>query len=106
MLKRRAGIGPAEMFAVVQLPQVLPRFVPVEQDSTTEFILLEDVVGARLSELFGGYDIVEYGSFRITRDMDVELLEQEGDDMLRADRGPASAPASEAKRSGWRFPAV
>lgn len=84
MLKRRAGIGPAEMFAVVQLPQVLPRFVPVDPESTTEFALLEDVVGVRLSELFGGYDIVEYGSFRITRDMDVDLLEQEGDDMLRA----------------------
>ncbi len=84
MLRRRAGIGPAEMFAVVQLPQMLPRFVPVEPESTTEFTLLEDVVGARLSELFGGYDIVEYGAFRITRDMDVDLLEQEGDDMLRA----------------------
>lgn len=84
MLTRREGIGPARMFAVVQLPQVLPRFVPVDQDSTTEFALLEDVVGGRLGELFGGYDIVEYGSFRITRDMDVDLLEQEGDDVLRA----------------------
>ena len=83
-LKRRAGIGPASMFAVVQLPQVLPRFVPVDPDSTSEFILLEEVVGTRLSQLFGGYDIEEYGTFRVTRDMDVDLLEQEGDDMLRS----------------------
>lgn len=82
-LRRRSGIGPAEMFAVVQLPQVLPRFVSVDPDSATDFVLLEDVVGARLAELFGGYDIDEYGSFRITRDMDVDLLEQEGDDVLR-----------------------
>lgn len=82
-LRRRSGIGPAEMFAVVQLPQVLPRFVPVDPDGATDFVLLEDVVGARLQQLFGGYDIQEYGSFRITRDMDVDLLEQEGDDVLR-----------------------
>lgn len=83
-LKRRAGIGPASLFAVVQLPGVLPRFVPVAPESSTDFVLLEEVVGNRLSELFGGYDIAEYGTFRLTRDMDVDLLEQEGDDVLRA----------------------
>ena len=84
VLRRRAGIGPKEMFAVVQLPSVLPRFIPVDPTSSTDFILLEELVGDRLDQLFGGYDIVEYGAFRITRDMDVELMEQEGDDMLRA----------------------
>lgn len=84
VLHRRIGIGPARMFAVVQMPQVLPRFVPVEQEGTTAFVLLEDVVTSRLPELFGGYEIGECGTFRITRDMDVDLLEQEGDDMLRA----------------------
>ncbi|MEX2171244.1 MAG: polyphosphate kinase 1 [Pirellulales bacterium] len=83
-LKRKRGIGPERMFAVVQLPQVLPRFVPVEPDSTHEFVLLEDVVQARLPELFGGYEILDSGAFRMTRDMDVDLLEQEADDLLRA----------------------
>ncbi len=83
-LRRRIGIGPSQMFAVVQLPPVLPRFIPVDPDSTTDFVLLEDVLATRLPELFGGYEIVDCGSFRITRDMDVDLLEQEGDDMLRA----------------------
>jgi polyphosphate kinase len=83
-LKRREGIGPASMFAVVQLPQVLPRFVPIDQDSVTDFVLLEELVAHRLSDLFGGYEIVDHGTFRITRDMDVDLLEQEGDDVLRA----------------------
>lgn len=82
-LRRKVGIGPAEMFAVVQLPQVLDRFVRVDFDSPHDFILLEDVVATRFADLFGGYDVVNYGSFRITRDMDVDLLEQEGDDMLR-----------------------
>ncbi len=47
-------------------------------------MLLEDVVAARLPELFGGYDLNKCGAFRVTRDMDIELLDQEGDDMLRA----------------------
>ena len=83
-LRRRIGIGPGQMFAVVQLPAVLPRFIPVAPESHTDFVLLEDVLAARLSDLFGGYEIVDWGAFRITRDMDVDLLEQEGDDMLRA----------------------
>ena len=83
-LHRRAGIGPDEMFGVVQLPSILPRFVPVESEGKNDFVLLDDIVTDRLHELFGGYDIADYGSFRITRDMDADLMEQEGDDMLHA----------------------
>ncbi len=90
MLERRSGIGPERLFAVVQLPLVLPRFVPVaplEAGSATgqyDFVLLENLVATRLPELFGGYKILGHATFRITRDMDVDLLEQEADDMLRA----------------------
>lgn len=83
-LRRTHGIGPAQMFAVVQVPQVLPRYVPVEPDSRTDFIRLEEVVAARLPELFGGYEIDSVGAFRITRDQDIDLLDEEGDDMVRA----------------------
>jgi polyphosphate kinase len=82
-LQRKLGIGPERLYAVVQLPQVLPRFVPVEQGNHNEFLLLEDIVAARLTELFGGYEIITTGTFRITRDMDYDLLDEEGDDMLR-----------------------
>lgn len=83
MLERRSGLGPRQLFAVVQLPQVLPRLVPVGQRDSLEFILLEDAVAARLPELFGGFDVHSSTAFRITRDSDIELLEQESDDMLR-----------------------
>lgn len=83
-LKRRKGIGPERMFSVVQLPQMTPRFVPVEPEGNSDFLLLEDIVAARLPELFGGYDILNCDTFRITRDMDIDLLDEEGDDMLRA----------------------
>src|SRR6185312_3459567 len=70
-------------FAVVQLPQVLPRLVPLGPGDELQFILLEDAVSARLPELFGGFDVKSSTTFRITRDSDIELLEQESDDMLR-----------------------
>jgi polyphosphate kinase len=59
------------------VPQVLPRFVPVEQGDKQNFVLLEDLIASRLPDLFGGYRIVDQGTFRITRDMDIDLLEQE-----------------------------
>ena len=54
MLHRTSGLGPADLFAVVQLPQVLPRFVPVGDNSEPSFVLLEDVLASKLPELFGG----------------------------------------------------
>jgi polyphosphate kinase len=83
MLEREHGLGPKHLFAVVQLPQVLPRLVPLSQGDELQFILLEDAVSARLPELFGGFDVLTSTTFRITRDSDIELLEQESDDMLR-----------------------
>lgn len=84
MLERVSGIGPQRLFAVVQVPQVLPRFVAMEPEDKQNFVLLEDLIASRLPELFGGYRIVDHGTFRITRDMDIDLLEQEADDMLRS----------------------
>ncbi len=83
MLRRTSGLGPKQLFAVVQLPQMLPRFVPVGQGDPLQFILLEEVIAARLPELFGGFEILDWTTFRITRDSDIEMLEQESDDMLR-----------------------
>jgi polyphosphate kinase len=88
LLNRHRGLGPKHLFAVVQLPQVLPRLVPLwggplGQADYFPFILLEDAVAARLPELFGGVEIESWTTFRITRDSDIELLEQESDDMLR-----------------------
>ncbi len=83
MLRRKHGLGPRELFAVVQLPQVLPRFVQVGTPDELDFILLEEAVAARLPDLFGGFDTLHWTTFRVTRDSDIELLEQESDDMLR-----------------------
>ncbi len=83
MLERRRGLGPKQMFAVVQVPTVLPRLVPVGQGDTQHFILLEEAISSWLPELFGGFAVQSWTTFRITRDSDIEMLEQESDDMLR-----------------------
>jgi len=83
MLRRQKALGPKELFAVVQVPQVLPRLVPVGEGEQHDFILLEDAVSSRLPELFGGFEILTSTTFRLTRDSDLELLQQESDDMLQ-----------------------
>jgi polyphosphate kinase len=85
MLRRTEGLGPRHLFAVVQVPQVLPRVVMLAGGGPgrLQFVLLEDVISARLPDLFGGFTVETWTAFRITRDSDLELLEQESDDMLR-----------------------
>ena len=83
LLERRRGLGPRHLFAVVQLPPVLPRLVPVGQGESNDFVMIEDAVGARLPDLFGGFEVLSWTPFRLTRDSDIELLDQEADDMLR-----------------------
>ena len=46
--------------------------------------MLEDILAMKLPELFGGYNIDHHALFRVTRDMDLDQLEQESDDMLQA----------------------
>jgi len=83
LLRRQKALGPKELFAVVQVPQVLPRLVPVGEGDQHDFIFLEDAVAARLPELFGGFEILTSTTFRLSRDSDLELLQQESDDMLQ-----------------------
>ena len=84
-LRRRSGLGPRRMLGVVQVPLVLPRLVPVSgtQPGKKRFILLEDMIAGRLPELFGGFEVETWTTFRVTRDSDIAIIEQESDDMLR-----------------------
>ncbi len=83
LLRRQKALGPKELFAVVQVPQVLSRLVPVGEGDQHDFIFLEDAVSSRLPELFGGFEILTSTTFRLSRDSDLELLQQESDDMLQ-----------------------
>ena len=73
-------------FARVKVPQSLPRLVPVPPDgaSVSEFLLLENLVEAHLPQLFPGMKIRGASSFRVTRDADFEVREDEAADLLRS----------------------
>lgn len=72
-----------EHFARVKVPThpVLPRFIPLD-GNTTEFVLLEEVVAAHIDRLFPGMEIRATYPFRITRNADIELPEDETDDLM------------------------
>jgi len=68
-------------FARVKIPPNVPRLVPVGSDHT--FVLLEDLISAHIGSLFPHRRILECRPFRITRDADIEIEEDEADDLLR-----------------------
>jgi polyphosphate kinase len=70
--------GPKRLLAVVQLPTVLPRLIRLPGEADV-FVLLEQIVAARLGQLFGGSEIVCSTTMRITRDADLDI---DGDQVL------------------------
>lgn len=80
-LKRPREDG--ELFAVVQVPSLLPRFASLPAESGHAFVPLEDVIRLHLGDLFPGMELCETVAFRVTRDNEFEL-DDEVDDLLRA----------------------
>ncbi len=82
-----------ELFARVKVPEVLPRLVPIPPElgepsgdvplsRRASFIWLEQVIAAHLGSLFPGVKVVESYPFRVTRNADMEIEEDEADDLL------------------------
>ncbi|HZN11282.1 MAG TPA: polyphosphate kinase 1, partial [Blastocatellia bacterium] len=69
-------------FARVKLPPNVPRLIPVS-DGGYSFVLLEEVMAAHIDALFPGMRVLECQSFRITRDADIEIEEDEAGDLLK-----------------------
>lgn len=69
------------IFAVIQVPSILPRFLELPSNNGRAFILLENIIMYKLQELFELYKIIAYTPFRITRDSDLEI-DEEADDLL------------------------
>lgn len=71
-------------FAVVQMPNVLGRFIPVLTDEPGyHFLLIEELVEDNAEFLFPGLEVVSGNTFRVTRDADIEIAEEEADDLLK-----------------------
>ena len=73
-----------ELFARVKVPASLPRFIETAEFASTRFIPLEKVIIANLHQLFPGMDIEDYYTFRITRNADLELEEDESENLLES----------------------
>ena len=100
-------------FARVKVPESLPRFVPLEPlsgghphgspapDAAHEFLPLEQLIAANLEDLFPGMEMLGCFPFRVTRDMDLEILRRRPTTCCRSSTarcgGGASGPAC-----GWR----
>jgi polyphosphate kinase len=71
-------------FARVKVPSVLPRFVKIPETDDHTFVPLEQVIAHNLEALFPGMEIVSYYPFRITRDAQLDIEEEEADDLISA----------------------
>lgn len=73
------------LFAVVQVPSVFPRFYRLPSpEGAAHFVLLEDIIRKYAGSLFQGYKILEASPFRITRNADLTIHEDETEDLLEA----------------------
>jgi polyphosphate kinase len=68
-------------FARVKVPPILPRLIEVEPN---HFVLIDQIIEANLDALFTGMEVLEHHLFRVTRNADLALEEDEADDLLMA----------------------
>jgi polyphosphate kinase len=71
----------SEHFARVKVPSLLPRFVLVP-GSESSYVPLEEIMGQFLGELFPGMEVTQHHIFRVTRNEDLEVDEDEGENLL------------------------
>ncbi len=69
-----------ESFARVKVPKLLPRFYAV---SKQRFVPLEDVIAAHLADLFPGMEVLQQHTFRVTRNEDLDVEEDDAENLLQ-----------------------
>lgn len=82
LVRKKNGEGELE-FATVQVPSVLSRIISVPAQEDRAYILLEEVIERNIHKLFLNYDIVCAYPFRIMRNADLSIEEEEASDLLR-----------------------
>ncbi|MFP5416120.1 MAG: RNA degradosome polyphosphate kinase [Actinomycetes bacterium] len=71
----------ARQFARIKVPTILSRFATLEEG---RFLAMEDVIGHQLGTLFSGMEVLEWSSFRVTRNEDLEVEEDDAENILHA----------------------
>ena len=89
-LSGRDAFGRDTTIAVVKAPRLLPRVIKLPREiaeAENEFLLLSSVMHAHLGDLFPGRDILAYSQFRVTRDADLWIDEEEVKNLRQALQG-------------------
>jgi polyphosphate kinase len=68
-----------ERFGLIRIPRVLNRFVEL---GNGVYIPIESIVAQHVENLFPGYTLLKYAAFRVTRNADIEIEEEEADDFM------------------------
>ncbi|HTY24566.1 MAG TPA: polyphosphate kinase 1, partial [Desulfomonilaceae bacterium] len=85
VFKEASGIKVPQAYAFVEVPSILPRLVAVNRDMTGyHYVLLEDLIRKNIHRLFPGMDIKNVIAFRVTRNHDYDLHEDEVMDLLKS----------------------
>src|SRR5712672_2983766 len=85
-LLRRRRRSALTYTGVVTVPRALPRLVRLPSGGTDDFIFLADLVAFHASRMYHGYDIVSSAAFRVTRNSNLYLAEQESRNLLESVR--------------------
>jgi len=88
-LEGKDAFGRSSGVAIVQAPRALPRLIqfPRELGGSYDFVFLSSIIHAHVAELFPGMKVTGYYQFRVTRNSDLFVDEEEIDDLLRAVEG-------------------
>jgi polyphosphate kinase len=85
--RKRRGLKTATLLGVVTVPRALPRLVPLPcSEGCCDFILLHDLVEAQVERMFRGYEVLSRSAFRVTRNSNLYMQEEESRSVLESVR--------------------
>ncbi|MGD8524963.1 MAG: polyphosphate kinase 1 [Thioalkalispiraceae bacterium] len=92
-LQGKDAFGRDSRIAIVQAPRSLPRLIKLPENVSDgdEFVFLSSIIHTHVSDLFPGMDVTGCYQFRVTRDSDLFVDEEEIDDLMRAIKGELSS---------------
>jgi polyphosphate kinase len=85
-LLRRRRRSSLTYTGVITVPRSLPRLVRLPSEGTTDFIFLADLVAFHAAQMYNGYDIISAAAFRVTRNSNLYLAEEESRNLLESVR--------------------